>query len=89
MMKFDTKTLIIGALLVIALVLVFFQGRRVSFADETSAPQAASPAPVNVSPDLVASLPSGALLPKTADEACRTKYGDNWLDFSLTMCKKL
>lgn len=92
-MKFDAKNVIIGVLLLVVLVLVIYKGRRISFADETSAPepasQAASPAPVEVPSDLAASLPSGALLPKAADETCQTKYGDGWLDFSLTMCKKL
>jgi hypothetical protein len=100
-MKFDAKNIIIGVLLLVILVLVIYKGRRISFADEMSPPEtpeeapqeapeeAGTPAPVNVPSDLAASLPSGALLPKAADEACQTKYGGDWLDFSLTLCKKL
>jgi hypothetical protein len=89
-MKFDAKNLIIGALILVILYLVFLRGRRTSFADEISPPvEAPSPAPVAVPSDLASGLPSGAILPKSAEEACQTKYGDGWIDFSPTLCKKI
>lgn len=84
-MKFDMKDIIIGVLVAIIFFLVIIGGRRVSFADEMSP----APSPANVPSDLSTSLPSGSLLPKAADEACQTKYGDGWIDFSLTLCKKV
>ena len=74
-MSFDRKDIIIAFLLVVILIVIV--GRRISFANTVSSPATAQ------------GLPSGAILPKTAEEACQTKYGDGWIDFSPMLCKKM
>ena len=84
-MKFDTKDVIIGILLIIVVIVIF--GRRMSFADALNAP---GPSPAMAQPENDTSgMPSGAILTKDAQEACSTKYGSNWVDFSPTLCKKI
>jgi len=80
-MKFGAKDIIIAFLLVLVAIVIF--GRKMSFADAMT-----SPAP---SPDTydATGMPSGAILPKTAEEVCSTKYGDGWIDFSPMLCKKI
>lgn len=77
-MRFDVKTGIIFALSLVILLMLF--GRRMSFAD---AMPSTSP-----SLSLAANVPSGAILPKSAEEACEVKYGAGWIGFSPTLCKK-
>jgi hypothetical protein len=90
MMKFTIKDVIIGVLVATILLMILSKFRYMSFADEmnTSSPSP-SPGPVQNSSSLSVALPSGAILPKTAEETCQTKYGDGWLDFSPMLCKKL
>lgn len=80
-MKFGTKEIIIAFLLVLIAILIF--GRKISFADAL-----ASPAPSPGANDATG-MPSGAIMPKTAEEACQTKYGNGWIDFSPMLCKKI
>lgn len=54
-----------------------------SFADAMTSP-AASPGASDAT-----GMPSGAILPKTAEETCSTKYGKEWIDFSPMLCKKI
>ena len=83
-MKFGAKDIIIAFLLVLIAIIIF--GRKISFADELTSP---APAPGAQGENDTAGMPSGAILPKTADEACQTKYGDGWIDFSPMLCKKI
>jgi hypothetical protein len=81
-MKFGAKDIIIAFLLVLVAIVIF--GRKMSFADAMT-----SPAPGSQAKNDATGMPSGAILPKTADEVCSTKYGDGWIDFSPMLCKKI
>ena len=81
-MKFGAKDIIIVFLLVLIVIIIF--GRKMSFADAL-----ASPAPGTQGENDTTGMPSGAILPKTAEEVCQTKYGNGWIDFSPMLCKKM
>jgi hypothetical protein len=78
-MKFDTKDIIIAFLLVLIVIIIF--GRQMSFANEMKSPGTQSE-------NDATGMPSGAILPKAAEEVCSTKYGAEWIDFSPMLCKK-
>lgn len=60
------------AILVLIVIVMIFKP-HMSFASEASE---------------ASSLPSGALMPKAAEEKCDAKYGAGWSEFIPTMCKK-
>ncbi len=85
-MKFDRKSMVLAALVVIALYLIFFMGRRLSFAN-ASPPAASSGLSAAIQPS-PAQLPSGSMLGKMVSEDCTKKYGTGWSRFTDTLCKK-
>ena len=78
-MKFDAKDIIIVFLIVLIVIIMF--GRKLSFATEMKSPGTQSDYDTT-------GMPSGAILPKAAEEVCSTKYGNAWVDFSPMLCKK-
>jgi len=66
------KNLIVIALIISIIILVFKPA--VSGADSTL-PEAKT-------------MPVGAMMPKSPEEECETKYGSNWKNFTPTLCQK-
>jgi len=85
-MKFGRRNIIIAVLVLTILFLVFFMGRRLSFAD-ASPPAAAGGLSAAIQPN-PAQLPSGSMLGKMVAEDCTKKYGAGWTRFTDTLCKK-
>lgn len=85
-MKFGRRNIIIAVLVLTILFLIFFRGRRLSFAD-ASPPAATSGLAAAIQPN-PAQLPSGSMLGKMVSEDCTTKYGAGWSRFTDTLCKK-
>jgi len=84
-MKFGRRNIIIAVLTLTILFLVFFMGRRLSFADASPPATDGLSAAIQPSP---AQLPSGSMLGKMVSEDCTKKYGAGWTRFTDTLCKK-
>ena len=85
-MKFGRRNIIIAVLALTILFLIFFMGRRLSFAD--ASPTGSTDLLSSAIQPNPAQLPSGSMLGKMVAEDCTKKYGADWTRFTDTLCKK-